>query len=91
MVLRGKWLPDIRYLVYRSQLEDVGDTICHHATYRSQSRALVDGVVSLLAVVRLAVAADASHTVHAALVGAARAGMEVDVLGSFVRLEESFC
>ena len=46
-----------------------------HATYRGQSRALVDGVVSLLAVVRLAVAAHAAHAVHAALVGAARAGI----------------
>ena len=43
-------------------------------THRGQSRAFVDSVVALLAVIRLAlVAADASHAVHAALVGAARA------------------
>ena len=45
-------------------------------THRGKSRAFVDSVVALLAVIRLAlVAADASHAVHAALVGAARAVM----------------
>ena len=48
------------------------------STHRGQSRAFVDGVVALLAVVRLAVAAHAAHAVHAALVGAAGAENGVD-------------
>ena len=69
-------------ICFHSAVTPLEDTMCTakepYATYRGQSRALVDGVVSLLALVRLAVAADASHAVHAALVGAARAVIEAD-------------